>query len=77
MEAIRDQQGLPLIAGARQDVRLALRTLRATPLVTTVVIGSLALAIRANTAIFSLVNTCCFGRCRCANRRRSCTSPIA
>jgi len=57
MEAIRDQQGLPLVAGTRQDVRLALRALRATPLVTTVVIGSLALAIGANTAIFSLVNS--------------------
>jgi putative ABC transport system permease protein len=57
MDAIRDQQRLPLVAGARQDVRLALRALRATPLVTTVVIGSLALAIGANTAIFSLVNS--------------------
>ena len=57
MDAIRDQQRLPLVAGARQDFRLALRALRATPLVTTVVIGSLALAIGANTAIFSLVNS--------------------
>ncbi len=57
MEAIRDRQGLPVVAGARQDLRLALRTLRATPLVTTVVIGSLALATGANTAIFSLVNS--------------------
>jgi putative ABC transport system permease protein len=57
METIRDQRGLPFIAGARQDFHLALRALRAAPLVTTVVIGSLALAIGANTATFSLVNS--------------------
>jgi putative ABC transport system permease protein len=39
-----------------RDLRLAIRSLAATPIVTCVVVVSLALGIGANTAIFSLVN---------------------
>jgi len=39
------------------DIRLAIRSLRATRLVTLVVVASLALGIGANTAMFSIVNS--------------------
>jgi putative ABC transport system permease protein len=45
------------LQGIGQDLRVALRMLRATPLVTVIAIVSLVLGIGANTAIFSLVDS--------------------
>lgn len=45
------------LQGLGDDVRVAMRALGSAPLVTLVVVASLALGIGANTAIFSLVNS--------------------
>jgi predicted permease len=55
-EEVRDVVGVRLLHDFASDWRLAMRTLRRTPLVTSVAILSLALAVGANTAIFSIVN---------------------
>ena len=56
-EAVRDQFVWSLLGGLWQDIRLAFRTLLATPVVTIVAMLSLALGIGANTAVFSIVNS--------------------
>ena len=55
-EACRDVRGLRWLDELTQDVRGAVRILRATPVVSAAAILSLALGIGANTALFSLVN---------------------
>src|SRR5262245_21300921 len=56
MDALRDQRGLPWLDDLARDVSHGLRTLRRTPVFTAVALLTLALAIGANTAIFSIVN---------------------
>ena len=55
-EICRDARGTRWLDETWHDLRFAVRSLLATPAVTTVVILSLALGIGASTAIFSLVN---------------------
>ena len=55
-EAYRETAGFPSLDALWQDVRYAVRAYRRTPGFAVVVVVTLALAIGANTAIFSLLN---------------------
>lgn len=52
----REARGLRLIHELQSDIQYALRQMRRTPTVTVVITATLAIAIGANTAIFSLVD---------------------
>ena len=55
-EAYHDRATIPFLESVTQDLRFALRQLRRNPVVTIAAVLTLAAAIGANTAIFSIVN---------------------
>jgi hypothetical protein len=68
--------GEPMFGALRQDVRSALRSLRAHPGYACSVALTLAIGIGANIAVLTVVTTCCSGPCRFAIPIVSCVSTM-
>jgi hypothetical protein len=68
-EQQREARGLPWLDVLLQDLRFTFRTLGRDRGFTVIAAVILGLGIGANVTVFSVVNTSCYGRCRCAIRR--------
>ena len=67
-EKSEDAWGWTVVEALLQDLRYAFRILRKAPRFTATTLVTLALAIGANTAVFSLIDGSCFAACRCRIR---------